>query len=97
MAPKAKVPATKAAAKPAKVTNVAKPTKPGTGSALKAKKHVQKGKHLQRSRKIRTTARFRRPTTLSLPRTPRYQRKSVPHKNRYDTPHLFIKSLVNLK
>lgn len=34
MAPKAKA-TTKAAAKPAKATNVAKPTKPGTGSALK--------------------------------------------------------------
>ena len=50
---------------------------------MKAKKHVQKGKHLQRSRVIRTNARFRRPKTLSLPRQPRFQRKSVPHRNRY--------------
>jgi len=45
---------------------------------------VQKGKHLQRSRQIRTTVRFRRPKTLSLPRQPRYQRKSVPHRNKMD-------------
>ena len=47
-----------------------------------AKKHVQKGKHLNRDRRIHTTVRFRRPVTLSLPRKPRYQRKSVPHRNR---------------
>jgi hypothetical protein len=51
--------------------------------ALKAKKHVQKGLHLKRTKKIRTNVRFRRPVTLSLPRVPRYQRKSVPHRNRF--------------
>jgi large subunit ribosomal protein L23Ae len=51
---------------------------------LLAKKRVQKGKHLARSRKVHTEVRFRRPKTLSLPRQPRYQRKSAPHRNRYD-------------
>ena len=69
--PAAAAPATKAAA-----------AKPAVASALKAKKQVQKGKHLARSRKVRTEVRFRRPKTLSLPRTPRYQRKSAPHRNR---------------
>ncbi|CAF0871472.1 unnamed protein product [Brachionus calyciflorus] len=62
----------------------AKATTPAAQSAGKAKKHVQKGKHLNRNRKIRTDVRFRRPVTLSLPRKPRYQRKSVPHRNRLD-------------
>ncbi len=50
---------------------------------MKAKKHVQKGNQLKRTRKIHTNVRFRRPVTLSLPRAPKYQRKSVPHRNRY--------------
>lgn len=50
---------------------------------MKAKRLVQKGKHLKRNRTIHTTVRFRRPKTLSLPRQPRYQRKSVPHRNRF--------------
>lgn len=50
---------------------------------FEAKKLVQKGKHLKRTRRIHTTVRFRRPNTLSLPRTPRYKRKSVPHRNRF--------------
>jgi hypothetical protein len=76
-APAAK-PATKTAAAPAASA------KPAVAAANLAKKRVQKGKHLQRSRKVRTEVRFRRPKTLSLPRNPRYQRKSAPHRNRYD-------------
>ncbi len=51
--------------------------------SIESKKHVQKGLHLKRTKKIRTNVRFRRPVTLSLPRVPRYQRKSVPHRNRF--------------
>jgi large subunit ribosomal protein L23Ae len=77
----AKQPAKPAAGKPVKdVPKVGK----GVVSASKAKKHVQKGKQLTRSRKIHTTARFRRPKTLSLPRTPKYQRRSVARRNKLD-------------
>jgi len=75
----------KPAAKPAAAKTPAAAPKGGkTAQANQAKKNVQKGKNLKRLRKIRTTVRFRRPTTLSLPRNPRYQRKSVPHRNRLD-------------
>ncbi|RNA26969.1 60S ribosomal L23a [Brachionus plicatilis] len=66
---------------PKKTTKSAAPV---AKAAAKAKKHVQKGAHLKRSRKIRTIVRFRRPVTLSLPRKPRYQRKSVPRRNKLD-------------
>jgi len=89
MAPKKAAPA--AAAKPASkpaAQPAAKETKPAAkpaaGNANLAKKLVQKGKHLKRTRKVRTTVRFRRPQTLTLRRQPRYQRKSVPHRNRLD-------------
>jgi len=80
----AKAAAAKPAAAPAKPAAAAKPAKTSTSAAHTAKKHVQKGKHLNRDRRIHTTVRFRRPVTLSLPRKPRYQRKSVPHRNRLD-------------
>ena len=70
-----------AAAKPA-AAPAAKSAKPAVATANLAKKRVQKGKHLARTRKVRTETRFRRPKTLSLPRNPRYQRKSAPHRNR---------------
>jgi hypothetical protein len=58
--------------------------------SIESKKHVQKGLHLKRSKKIRTNVRFRRPVTLSLPRVPRYQRKSVPHRNRFVKKKIYI-------
>ena len=76
----------KSAAAPAKTA--AASAKPAVAAANLAKKRVQKGKHLQRTRKVRTEARFRRPTTLSLKRNPRYQRKSAPHRNRYISTHI---------
>ena len=50
--------------------------------AQRAKKAVLRGRHDKRSRKIRTSVHFRRPKTLSLPRAPRYPRKSAPRVNR---------------
>lgn len=53
-------------------------------AALRAKKNVLKGVRSTRTRKIRTSVQFRRPRTLSLPRKPKYSRKSVPRRNRLD-------------
>lgn len=52
--------------------------KPAVDKALKAKKAVAKGTFTQRKKKVRNTVHFRRPKTLSLPRSPRYPRKSAP-------------------
>jgi large subunit ribosomal protein L23Ae len=45
---------------------------------------VIKGPFGTRTRKVRTSVTFRRPKTLSLPRQPKYPRKSVPTRNRMD-------------
>ncbi|KAG9075995.1 60S ribosomal protein L25 [Ceratobasidium sp. UAMH 11750] len=49
-----------------------------------AKKAVLKGTHGKAQRKVRTSVSFHRPKTLRLPRTPRYQPKSIPHAPRTD-------------
>lgn len=68
---------------------VAKKAAPGAkgkaaNRALKVKKAVLKGKHANRNRKIRTDVRFRRPKTKSLPRIPKFPRKSAPSRNKMD-------------
>ncbi|EDV95905.1 60S ribosomal protein L23a [Drosophila grimshawi] len=81
-ATKGKKPAAKAGAKPTKGTAKAKAV-----ALLNAKKmqvKVIKGAFGTRTRKIRTNVHFRRPTTLKLPRNPKYPRKSVPTRNRMD-------------
>lgn len=52
--------------------------KPAADKALKAKKAVAKGTFTQRKKKVRNTVHFKRPKTLSLPRAPKYPRKSAP-------------------
>ncbi|XP_064488725.1 large ribosomal subunit protein uL23-like [Ornithodoros turicata] len=52
--------------------------------ALATRKKVVKGTHGTRVKKIHTSVQFRRPKTLSLPRTPKYPRKSVPRRTRLD-------------
>merc|ERR1711971_1060164 len=97
MTPKAKKPAAKAAApakaekKPAPApAKAAAPAKANAGvvkakdKALKAKKNVLRGVHDKESRKVRTTATFRRPRTLRLPKNPRYPRRSVNKVNKLD-------------
>merc|ERR1712141_935963 len=94
---KAKKPAAKAAApakaekKPAPApAKAAAPAKANAGvvkakdKALKAKKNVLRGVHDKKSRKVRTTATFRRPRTLRLPKNPRYPRRSVNKVNKLD-------------
>ena len=56
--------------------------KASTDKALKAKKAVAKGTFTQRKKKVRNTVHFRRPKTLSLPRAPKYPRKSAPSRPR---------------
>ncbi|XP_015111392.1 60S ribosomal protein L23a [Diachasma alloeum] len=88
-------PAAKAAPKPVtakpKVKNVAPGKKTPKGGkaaplqkALKAQKKILKGVHGSRVRKIRTSVHFHRPKTFRPPRNPKYQRKSVPNRNRMD-------------
>ena len=55
-----------------------------SGKALKVKKAIVKGARSHRRRKIRTSVHFHRPKTLSLPRSPKYPRKSVPQRNKLD-------------
>lgn len=52
--------------------------------AADAKKATLKGTHGKITRKVRTSTTFHRPKTLSLPRTPKYPRKSIPHAPRLD-------------
>merc|ERR1711879_820534 len=89
MGPKAKKVAAKpAAAKVEKKTPA--PVKADSGvvkakdKALRAKKSVVRGRHDKKSRKVRTSVQFRPPKTLSLPRSPKYPRKSVNKINKLD-------------
>ncbi|CAK9304409.1 unnamed protein product, partial [Gordionus sp. m RMFG-2023] len=52
--------------------------------ATKAQVAVEAGNFPKKSKKIRTSVHFRRPKTLCKPRTPKYPRKSIPHRNRMD-------------
>uniref|UniRef100_A0A7S3N4S3 Large ribosomal subunit protein uL23 N-terminal domain-containing protein n=1 Tax=Euplotes harpa TaxID=151035 RepID=A0A7S3N4S3_9SPIT len=45
--------------------------------ATKARAVLKKGTHLKSKHKVWTTATFRRPKTLALKRTPKYERKSA--------------------
>jgi len=62
----------------------AKGPKPATKKAADAKKAALKGTHSKFHGKVRTSVTFHRPKTLSLPRQPRYPRKSIPHAPRLD-------------
>ena len=55
-----------------------------TSKAQKAKKTVSKGIHAKKDKKVRTSVRFYRPKTLSLPRKPKYPRISAPRANKLD-------------
>lgn len=58
--------------------------KPQDVKAKAAKKAALKGTQSHSVRKVRTSVTFHRPTTLRLPRAPRYPRKSIPHLPRMD-------------
>ncbi|KAK9455593.1 ribosomal protein L23/L15e core domain-containing protein [Dipodascopsis uninucleata] len=57
---------------------------PATQKAVAAKKAVAKGINGKKVLKVRTSATFRLPKTLRLPRQPKYQRKSIAHAPRLD-------------
>jgi large subunit ribosomal protein L23Ae len=52
--------------------------------AKTAQKAVSKGTRAKKAVKRRTSVHFFRPKTLTLPRTPKYPRKSVPARNKFD-------------
>jgi len=71
----APAPTKKDVPKQLKPKTVAK-NKASIAKAMKAKKSVIKGGKLERKRKIRTSVQFKRPSTLKLPRNPKFPRKS---------------------
>uniref|UniRef100_A0A183BJQ8 Ribosomal_L23eN domain-containing protein n=1 Tax=Globodera pallida TaxID=36090 RepID=A0A183BJQ8_GLOPA len=92
MAPKAAVtkknPAVSAGAGTGKKVSGAKggkDRKAAVAKAVDAKKKVTKGQRIARKKKVRTSVHFYRPSTLKLPRTPKYPRKSVPKRNKMDS------------
>lgn len=58
--------------------------KSSTNQALAAKKATLKGTFSVKTKKVRTSTTFRLPKTLSLARSPKYPRKSIPHAPRLD-------------
>merc|ERR1712137_844754 len=54
------------------------------GAGKDKSKALNKGKNFTKERKVRTSVHFRRPKTLSLPRSALYPRKSTPKVNRLD-------------
>ncbi|ALC44403.1 RpL23A, partial [Drosophila busckii] len=81
-AAKGKKPVLKTGAKLTKGTAKAKAV--ALLNAKKVQTKIIKGAFGTRTRKIRTNVHFRRPTTLKLPRNPKFPRKSVPTRNRMD-------------
>ncbi|EFO25646.1 60S ribosomal protein L23a [Loa loa] len=58
--------------------------RPKAAKALDAKKKVVKGQFKVHKKGVRTSVHFHRPRTLTLPRSPRYPRKSVPRREKLD-------------
>lgn len=61
-----------------------------TTKASAAKKAALKGVNGKKALKVRTSTTFRLPKTLKLTRSPKYQRKSVPHYNRLDAHKIIV-------
>jgi len=61
--------------------------------AADAKKAALKGTHSNIHTKIRTTTTFHRPSTQTLPRVPKYQRKAIHHAPRLDQYKVIIHPL----
>ncbi|KAF2484586.1 60S ribosomal protein L23 [Neohortaea acidophila] len=66
--------------------------KPST-KANAAAKATLKGVNSHKVRKVRNSATFHRPKTLTLSRTPKYPRKSIPHQPRLDAGKILIHPL----
>ncbi|KAI9762354.1 MAG: 60S ribosomal protein L23A [Chaenotheca gracillima] len=69
-----------------------KPTKAG-GKANNAAKAALRGVNGQKVRKVRLSTTFHRPKTLTLSRSPKYPRKSIPHEPRLDHHKIIIHPL----
>ncbi|KUI60520.1 60S ribosomal protein L25-A [Cytospora mali] len=67
--------------------------KAGSKQAKDAAKAALKGVHGHKANKVRTSTTFHRPKTLSLPRNPKYQRKSIHHEPRLDEHKIIIHPL----
>jgi len=77
-----------------KSNTAAKGPKTAAGKkAADAKKSALKGTHSKIQKKTRTSTTFHRPQTLSLARSPKYPRKSVPHAPRLDQYKVIIHPL----
>ncbi|CAD5234833.1 unnamed protein product [Bursaphelenchus xylophilus] len=74
----------KTAAKSAPKAKKAAPKGTKAEKAVDAKKKALKGVNTKTVKKVRTSARFNRPNTLTLRKTPKYPRKSVPSRPRLD-------------
>lgn len=71
--------------KKSKTVSKQQPASKAATKAVVAKKKVVKGqKALVHKKKVRTSVHFYRPSTLKLPRSPKYPRKSVPKRNKLD-------------
>merc|ERR1711881_447401 len=77
-------------AKPVK--GAAKPGKP-SAQASAAAKATLRGVSSHKVRKVRTNTSFHLPKTLTLSRSPKYPRKSVPHEPRFDASKVIIHPL----
>merc|ERR1712157_557229 len=77
-------------AKPVK--GAAKPGKP-SAQASAAAKATLRGVNSHKVRKVRTNTSFHLPKTLTLSRSPKYPRKSVPHEPRFDASKVIIHPL----
>eukprot|EP01121_Diplochlamys_sp_Union-15-3_P001242 TRINITY_DN110_c0_g1_i4.p1 TRINITY_DN110_c0_g1~~TRINITY_DN110_c0_g1_i4.p1 ORF type:complete len:193 (-),score=42.26 TRINITY_DN110_c0_g1_i4:28-606(-) len=86
----AKAPKAAGAKKQSKKTTQQKPKE----KALAAKKAIKKGTRTRVLRKVRTTAIFRPPMTLRLPRNPKFPRFSLRHRNKLDQ-YTIIRSPVS--
>jgi len=69
------------------------PKSAASKKAAEAKKAALKGTHPNKHRKYRPSTTFRRPTTKTLPRTPKYLRKSILHEPRLDEYKIIIHPL----
>ncbi|KAI9847820.1 MAG: 60S ribosomal protein L25 [Sclerophora amabilis] len=69
-----------------------RPTKAG-GKANSAAKAALRGINGQKIRKVRLSTSFHRPKTLTLSRSPKYPRKSIPHEPRLDQHKVIIHPL----
>merc|ERR1711939_1281318 len=72
--------------------NVAKPVKP-SAQASAAAKATLRGVNSHKVRKVRTNTSLHLPKTLTLSRSPKYPRKSVPHEPRFDASKVIIHPL----